>query len=96
MILEKINRSYVNPHSFSFKDLLALVYSVSLLVMEWLNFWSIGNVEVTKTLIPLNEIVLSGYFIHEIGQMGYTTYIQYKQGKVQNTKTQGDDLNSKI
>lgn len=78
-----------NPWAISFKDVLALVFSVPFLVTILLFMWKhdASDLDLIKTLIPVIIVVLGGYFGQEVassyftrGNTGYGMYGGYYSG----------------
>ena len=61
-----LRNRFSHPLKFSFKDLLAVLFSGSFLTMIWMLFlWDMGNKDLLDFLKTPLEIILGGYFIHE-------------------------------
>lgn len=57
---------FSRPFEFSFKDLLAIFFTVTFLIVTFKAIKSKDALEVMKTLIPIISIVLGGYFGQEM------------------------------
>lgn len=72
---------FSRPHDFSFKDLLAIVFSGSFLYYCFRALSSGEAMDLVKALIPLIGIILGGYFVQESA----SAYFQRSQSVRQDT-----------
>lgn len=79
-MFEKVDKRVTDPNKISFKDILAVIFTVVFLFMIVMNFFGKGNIEVSKLLNNSIEIVLTGYFLHEIGGLVTDAYVRRKYG----------------
>ncbi|MFZ5687863.1 MAG: hypothetical protein ACOY9Y_06685 [Bacillota bacterium] len=72
---------FSRPHEFSFKDLLAIVFSGSFLYFCLKATGSKEALAVVQSLVPLVGIILGGYFVQESAAM----WMQRSQGPQTNS-----------
>lgn len=77
---------FSRPHDFSFKDLLAILFSVPFLYFCFVAMHSETALELVKALIAPIGIILGGYFVQESARM-YFDRSQEKQSQQNNVDT---------
>jgi hypothetical protein len=69
-----VKKFFNNPNEFSFKDVIAIVFTATFLYVTYKSLTSSDALEVMKTLIAPIMTVLGGYFGQEVA----TAYFQSK------------------
>lgn len=77
---------FSRPHDFSFKDLLAIMFSGPFLYFCFIAMRSETALELVKALIAPIGIILGGYFVQESARM-YFDRSQEKQSQQNSTDT---------
>ena len=74
------------PNAFSFKDLLAMIFSGSFLYYCYCALVSVQALELVKVMTPLIGIILGGYFVQESAR----TYFERAQREPRVSKDNTD------
>ena len=72
--LKDAENRFTDPRRFSFKDGLAVTFTVVFLPMIIGRFFGYGDEWAIGTLADLMKIILGGYFVHEAVRLGTDAY----------------------
>lgn len=75
-----MKKFFNNPNEFSFKDVIAVVFTATFLYVTYKSLTSSDALEVMKTLIAPIMTVLGGYFGQEVATAYFQSKYTYNNG----------------